>query len=293
VNLPGSIFIAVFPVYLAATSIHALVQLARGADPLLAWLGVSLAALGPLAFFAWVLLAKPARTARHPVEYSVVSALGLGVAMVAIWRYGDGAGQAHIWAGVSVIAWFCYLRWYSRFPNRKSPALATGHALPEFNLQSTLGEIVNSSLFRGNPHVLVFYRGNWCPFCVGQIHELARQYRDLQATGARVVFISSQPLERHRKLAERYGLPLQFLRDPDNAAARKLGILARWGTPMGLQLLGYGSDTALPTTLITDEAGVIVWSHQTDNYRIRPEPRQFMTVLAALRGRGESGHNGR
>jgi peroxiredoxin len=259
VNLPGSIFIAVFPVYLAATSIHALVQLARGADPLLAWLGVSLAALGPLAFFAWVLLAKP----------------------------------AHIWAGVSVIAWFCYLRWYSRFPNRKSPALATGHALPEFNLQSTLGEIVNSSLFRGNPHVLVFYRGNWCPFCVGQIHELARQYRDLQATGARVVFISSQPLERHRKLAERYGLPLQFLRDPDNAAARKLGILARWGTPMGLQLLGYGSDTALPTTLITDEAGVIVWSHQTDNYRIRPEPRQFMTVLAALRGRGESGHNGR
>ena len=71
-----------------------------------------------------------------------------------------------------------------------------------------------------------------------------------------------------------------FLRDADNAAARQLGIFAPWGTPMGVQLLGYDTDTVLPTVVITDADGNILYSHLTDNYRIRPEPAAFLDILA-------------
>jgi peroxiredoxin len=274
-----SLFVSTYLAYLLVASVYALAQLARGTDPLLAWLGMGLAALGPLSFFAWILMSKPPRTARHPVEYSVIGALGLAIAMATSWRHGEAAGAAHGWAAVAVFGWLVYLRWYSTFRQRDATGLEPGDALPDFPLRNLDGESVNSSLFRGRTHVLVFYRGNWCPFCTAQVGELAGRYRELEDAGATVVLISPQPVPKHRELARRHAVPLQFLQDAGNEAARRLGILDRWGVPLGMQLLGYASDTALPTVIISDAQGRIVYSDLTDNYRIRPEPEQFLEVL--------------
>ena len=62
-------------------------------------------------------------------------------------------------------------------------------------------------------------------------------------------------------------------------AAKQLGIVHRWGTPMGLQMLGYESDTVLPTVILTDSRGIILFSDQTDNYRVRPEPEVFENLF--------------
>jgi hypothetical protein len=70
-----------------------------------------------------------------------------------------------------------------------------------------------------------------------------------------------------------------FLTDENNRAARLLGIAQPHGLPMGMQVLGYDSETVLPTVIITDAGGRIVWVHETDNYRIRPEPGTYLDVL--------------
>ena len=46
-------------------------------------------------------------------------------------------------------------------------------------------------------------------------------------------------------------------------------------------MLGYDSETVLPTIIITNTntKGHILWAHETDNYRIRPEPDTFLKVL--------------
>lgn len=48
---------------------------------------------------------------------------------------------------------------------------------------------------------------------------------------------------------------------------------------MGMQMLGYDSETVLPTVIITAAGGRILWADETDNYRVRPEPKLFLTVL--------------
>lgn len=58
--------------------------------------------------------------------------------------------------------------------------------------------------------------------------------------------------------------------------ARQLGIEAVGGTPAGLQVLGYDSDTAMPTVIMTDEHHTVIFCDQTDNYRVRPEPDVFL-----------------
>ncbi len=244
---------------------------------MLSWLGLALSAGAPLVFFAWLYLANAARTSRHPVAVSALCGLGVAITMAANWRYGTASGVVHLWAGLCLLGWFVYLRWYSVFSPRKN--LVLGALLPGFTLENLQGETVSSSRFRGKHHVLVFYRGNWCPLCSAQIRELAAHYRDLQALDTEVVLISSQPQSHSRKLAEKFEAPMQFLRDPDNSAAKQLGIVHRFGTPMGMQALGYGNDTVMPTVIITSPDGSILFADETDNYRVRPDPVLFLEII--------------
>mgnify|MGYP005814592293 FL=1 len=70
--------------------------------------------------------------------------------------------------------------------------------------------------------------------------------------------------------------------DPQLDAARQLRILDPGGTPLGLELFGYPSDTVLPTVLITDARGEICYVDLADNYRVRPEPATFLRVLDTM-----------
>ena len=278
-NLLKSIFISGFVTWLALVSVYAIAQLVRGTEPLLSWLGLALAAFSPLVFFIKAFLFKSPRTPRHPVEYSVLSGLGLVVTMAMSIRYGQAAGAIHVWAGITLLAWLVYLRWYSVFRGRDAQALQVGSVLPEFRLESLEGHIVSSESFKAKSHLLVFYRGNWCPFCTAQVEELAAAYKRLEEKGISVILISPQSIKKNQALAARFDVPMVFLRDRHNAAAKQLGILHEWGTPMGMQVLGYESDTVLPTVVLTDKQGQIVFSDQTDNYRVRPEPKVFEAIL--------------
>ena len=270
-NLLKSLYISTFITWLTLVSVYALIQIARGAEPLLSWVGLALAAFAPLTFFLKAFLFKSPRTPRHPLEYSILSGLGLVMTIAISSRYGQAAGVIHVWAGITLLAWLIYLRWYSVFRSRDTQLLKVGSQLPEFPLESLDGTTVSSRDFMSSPHLLLFYRGNWCPFCTAQIEELAASYQRLEKMGLVVVLISPQPIEKNQQLAARFQIPMIFLRDPDCIAAKQLGIQHEWGTPMGLQLLGYESDSVLPTMLITDAKGYIIFSDQTDNYRVRPE----------------------
>ena len=278
-NLLKSIFISSFITWLAFVTIYAIIELARGMQPLLSWLGLALAAGAPLAFFIKIFISKSARTPRHPVEYSILSGAGLALTMAISYRYGDAAGAIHIWAGITLLAWLVYLRWYSVFKGRDAPALRVGSALPDFRLETLDGHTVSSESFKARPHLLLFYRGNWCPFCTAQIAELAAAYQRIEALGVTIVLISPQSVKKNLQLAAKFDVPMFFLRDRNNEAAKELGILHQWGTPMGLQVLGYDSDTVLPTVILTNVGGKIVFADQTDNYRVRPQPEVFEKLV--------------
>ena len=278
-NLLKSLYISTFVTWLTVVSVYAFIQLAWGTEPLLSWVGLALAAFAPLAFFGKAFLFKSPRTPRHPVGYSAISGLGLVMTIVMSSRYGQAAGTVHVWAGITLLAWLVYLRWYSVFRSRDTQLLEVGKKLPKFPLESLDGETVSSRSFMSKPHLLLFYRGNWCPFCTAQIEELAASYQRLEKVGLTIVLISPQPMEKNQRLAARFQIPMIFMRDPDGTAAKQLGIQHEWGTPMGLQILGYESDSVLPTMLISDAEGYIIFSDQTDNYRVRPELRDIEDLL--------------
>lgn len=243
------------------------------------WLGPLLVAGGFFAFMGWVMATGAARTSRHLPGLLSTGAAGLALALAGAGLGSAPAGLPVAYATAGFASLLLYVFWYSRLDRRPSEALRPGAELPEFVIEDERGEPLSSLALRGQPVVWLFFRGNWCPLCMAQIRELAERYKALEARGAQVALVSPQSHEHTRALARRFEVPFRFLVDRGGRAARELGILHEGGVPAGMP--GYGVDTILPTAIVTDAEGRILFVDQTDNYRVRPEPDTFLAVLDA------------
>jgi peroxiredoxin len=218
----------------------------------------------------------PRTSARLPV----LIVMGLIGVIASLRGYSlGGSANAVVLAVAGFLGFLVYDYWYSSFRNRHSDALEVGKPLPGFELTDVSGNAVSSASLTDKPSVWVFYRGNWCPLCMAQIREIADDYKRLEELGVRVALISPQPHRFTKSLARKFDVAFDFLTDNNNRAAERLGIAHRNGLPAGMQALGYASDTVLPTVIITAEGGEILWVHETDNYRVRPEPGTYLNVL--------------
>lgn len=179
------------------------------------------------------------------------------------------------------IGYAAYLLWYSRFAPRDRTRIRRGQPLPNFDAVDLEGRRVSSRELAGTPALLVFYRGNWCPICVTQVQDLARNYRALRDRGVRVILVSPQSPEHTASLARKFDAPMEFWIDENLSAARTLGILDAQGLPLGMEVLGYERDTVLPTSILIDGRGVVFHDDQTDSYRIRPEPEEYLAAFDA------------
>lgn len=274
------IFITTLMLLLLVATGHSLwsVLAADSAADMLAWAGAALAAGGFLGFFVYLFAVNPARTSRNLPGVLALTVAG-GLLAVLGWLSG-GSTLATLYAlGPGLGGSLLYVFWYSQLPRGEVSRLAAGERLPDFELADAEGQPVSSEDFLGSPALWLFYRGNWCPLCMAQVKEITARYRELDARGVQVLLVSPQPAGHNRQLAARFDVPMRFLVDAGNRAAHALGIAAADGIPRGMELLGYDSETVLPTVLLTDARGRILWSDQTDNYRVRPEPDTFIRVL--------------
>ena len=253
----------------------------QGALSTLAWLAAALAAAAlPLQLVGFYALRK-GRTSRNLTATTLVATVATVIAVGASW------GAATAWPAVVAILGLLttqvYARWYSRLDRQRQAALEVGARVPHFEVIDVDGTTVTSESFLGHPAAFVFIRGNWCPLCVAQVRELAASYQSLAERGIEVALISPQSLEETRALAERFGVSFRYLTDPAASAAAALGIRHDGGVPPGVTQLGYEADTVFPTVIVTDESGTVVFSDQTDDYRVRPEPALFIAALDAAR----------
>jgi peroxiredoxin len=282
-------FISFFLTYLGVALVWSLYQLGLPllnqntyTPQLIAWSGSALSSGIILGFFAWLFIRKPARTSVHMLPISLLAATGVIVTMMQNQGSQQSPGLQFWLAAISFIAWVVYLRWYSQSALPSLPHLKRGQALPEFALKQEDGSLRHSHEFVGKKYLWLFYRGNWCPLCVGQASEMAAQWRAFQALGVELVLVSPQNQKHTRDLAQRFQVPMTFLCDDNNRAAQTLGIAAPGSLPFGLELFGYDQDLVMPTIIISDENAAIVYAHVSDHYRVRPEADALLSLIRKL-----------
>ncbi|POP51619.1 peroxiredoxin family protein [Zhongshania marina] len=238
----------------------------------LSWLGAAVAVV-PLVLFMTMVYSRPYSRVVRFIAIPVVMAL-LG-AVLAVIEMRPLPTFYTLFFGVGGV--LVYVFWYTYLDRSDNVLLRKGAQLPDFELTSLQGDVVSTSNFLGRQVLWVFFRGNWCPMCQAQLADLANEYDALRERGIEVVLVSPQNRERSAALQSRLGASMQFYVDDNNQAAHKLGIVHRYGVPLGI--LGYGQDTVLPTVLMTDEAGKLIYVDLTDNFRIRPRADALIEVL--------------
>lgn len=190
-----------------------------------------------------------------------------------------------VWIAVVVavfaLAAFVFVRY--RKGRRLPDSLQVGRALPSFEATSESGAIVRSDDLRGAPAVLLFVRGNWCPFCGRQVSQLTRSYRRIDELGARLILVTPKPLETTRRVAQFFEVDFEFWLDTDLAVARQLGLLLSNGVPASHRD-EYGTDTLWPAAIVTDVGGVIRYANISKAIVDRPSPDRFVQALESMPG---------
>ncbi len=247
------------------------------------WLGAMIAAAsGPMYLMLVVGSGQVARTSAKLPVMQVASAAGLVIALYAFMAleavstrdYGALVISAF---GVIFVQWYVHI--YSSYNREKSQSIVKGQPLPDMPLEQLDGQSITSASFVGKSTLIVFFRANWCPLCMAQLKEIVSRADRLLALGVRVRFISNQSVEKSKKLAAELNLPshVEILFDRDLRAAKILEIEDIGGTPWGM--FGYPRDTVMATVIALDPEGRVIFGDESDNYRVRPHPDQFMDVF--------------
>ena len=131
-----------------------------------------------------------------------------------------------------------------------------GDKAPDFALTQVDGrKLALSAELKSGPVVLIVGRG-WvgyqCPFCNRQFGDFLKSAKEIEAAGARVVWVYPGPAEDVQKHAEEFAAGkafppnFRFVLDPNYTFTVAYGL--RWDAPQ---------ETAYPSTFVIDRAGVV------------------------------------
>ncbi len=124
---------------------------------------------------------------------------------------------------------------------------AVGEQAPDFTLEGTAGPFTLSE-HRGERVVLLFYPGDDTPVCTKQFCSYRDNAEAFGALGATAIGISGKGVESKQEFADKHGLTVPLLADPDHAVSKAY---ACWSKLRGTRR----------SVVIVDEQGVVRHRH--------------------------------
>ncbi len=157
-----------------------------------------------------------------------------------------------------------------------------GDKAPDFTLAQIDGKkLTLSAELKSGPVVLIVGRG-WvgyqCPFCNRQFGDFLKAATDIEAAGARVVWVYPGPTDEVQKRAEEFAqgkaFPpnFRFVLDPNYAFTQSYDL--RWDAPQ---------ETAYPSTFVIDRAGIVRYALVSTSHGGRATAADVIAELRKLK----------
>ncbi|WP_421751165.1 peroxiredoxin-like family protein [Croceimicrobium sp.] len=173
--------------------------------------------------------------------------------------------------------------------------LPVGAKAPLPSLQNEEGQKISlSQALEKGPIVLIFYRGQWCPYCNRHLSALEAVRDSLEAEGAQLFAISPEKPEYLQEMQAKteagftllYDSAYQTILAYDLAFLPSAGTRFKYNTLLGADLSeAHGDERELlpvPASFLIDQKGIIRWRHFDPDYTQRSEPSEILKALKAL-----------
>ena len=103
-------------------------------------------------------------------------------------------------------------------------SLKVGDKAPAFKLKNQVGETISLSELKGKPVVLYFYPKDDTPGCTKEACNFRDEFPSFGKLKAKIVGISTDSVESHKKFANKYDLPFNLLSDEKKEVVEKYGV---------------------------------------------------------------------
>ncbi len=185
----------------------------------------------------------------------------------------------------------CIILNFYGFAQDKPLGLNVGDEAPGFTAKDQQGKEVSlKELLKIGPVVLLFYRGEWCPFCNKQLSAMQDSLSLISDKGATVLAVTPEKPENISKTIEKTKATYPVLFDDGLKIMRSYKVSFEIEASMIEKYKGYGIDFAtvngnnganlpVPAVYIIDKKGKIIFRHFDPDYRKRPTVKQLLSQL--------------
>jgi len=169
--------------------------------------------------------------------------------------------------------------------------LKVGDKAPLFEAKDNTGNTFNlkKQLQKGDV-VMIFYRGQWCPYCNKELSQLNDSLSFLTAKGATVVAISPEVLDNVAKTVEKTKASFPIISDSGMAVMKMYNVnfavdtatqtkYKNYGIDFGQANGANGANLPVPATYVIGKNGKIKYAFFNPDYKQRSSVKAILEHL--------------
>lgn len=169
--------------------------------------------------------------------------------------------------------------------------LAVGSKAPAFTGKTPFGKTVKlTKLLKKGPVVLLFYRGQWCPYCNRQLKALQDSMQLLTDKGAHVLAVTPETAENVGKTVGKTGAAFPIISDVGLTIMKAYDVAFEVDSKTVEKYKGYGIDfkvangsngamLPVPAVYIIGKDGLIKYRFFDKDYTKRPTVKDLLGNL--------------
>jgi len=164
-----------------------------------------------------------------------------------------------------------------------------GDLAPEITGVDQYGNSISTKTLKeqGKQVLVIFYRGNWCPYCQKHLKELDDKFQTFEEKGVSVIVISPEKPEKMEDTAEDFENQIPLIFDQDNTIMQNYGVafelpndFSKWTLKRVDEYNTYGNRVLpVPATYLIGLDGKIVYVHYDPNYHNRSDLEELLETL--------------
>ena len=180
---------------------------------------------------------------------------------------------------------------FSFISNDKPIGLNVGDIAPDFTAKNQSNKDVNlKELLKSGSVVLLFYRGEWCPYCNRQLKALEDSMALISTKGASIVAVSPEKLENISKTIEKTNATYNVVTDENSKIMNAYKVAFELDEKTTEKYKGYGinlmerngsndNNLPVPTVYIINKEGKITYRYFDVNYKNRASVQEILKNL--------------
>lgn len=175
--------------------------------------------------------------------------------------------------------------------NDKPIGLNVGDTAPDFTAINQNNKAINlKEQLKNGPVVLLFYRGEWCPFCNRQLQALQDSMSLITAKGANIIAASPEKAENITKTIQKTKATFNVVSDEGSKILNTYKVAFELDKITVEKYKGYGvnlverngsngNNLPVPAVYIINKEGKITYRYFDENYRKRASVMEILKNL--------------